>query len=514
MKLNLYVIADYLKGFSFKTQYADPVLEGLLQGILLFTPGMELKTDQLYLTLAGDLPEALPDDRHYSIICIGLPPAVYLHSTINLLYLDTDASLISLFNAIEIIFQTFSQWEEALQAIFFQKKSIKALCETSLFIFENPISVYTSDLRLICYAEKEKPDHLMLFETSDTEKYMGIDDINALKIDSEFIETIKSYEPTMFPKDTFGYRILLENLRIEDIYVARICISETDRPIKNSDFFLIQKLSFYSELCLRDHDHRHYNNHPQEFDHLLFELLANHEVDLNLLKKYLQYYHWSNSDSYFCCQLPISSYEKSVLTTNALSFELSANINESCVIEFENAIVLLINLTRSSKTRNQHLANLAYFIREGIIKAGVSNAFHDFSKLGCYYQQSKIAYQIGSVYDDTLWCYRFENYALRFLIDRSSEGYDPEVLCVSELLLLREYDKQRNRNYCEVLKVYLENNMSIAKTIRILFLQRATFLYQLKRITEISGLNLSDYQTRLHLMLSFEILEKKDPITN
>ncbi|KNZ40766.1 helix-turn-helix domain-containing protein [Acetobacterium bakii] len=51
--------------------------------------------------------------------------------------------------------------------------------------------------------------------------------------------------------------------------------------------------------------------------------------------------------------------------------------------------------------------------------------------------------------------------------------------------------------------------MSIAKTIRIIYLQRATFLYQLKRITEIFGLDLSDYKIRLHLMLSFEILGKK-----
>ncbi|KNZ40765.1 hypothetical protein [Acetobacterium bakii] len=278
MKLNLYVIADYLTEFSFKSQFVDPVLEGSLKGILLFNPGMDLKTDQLYLSYASDLPKTLNADAHYSIICIGTPPESYLKNNVNLLYLNTETSLISLFNAIETIFQKFTQWDETLQSIFYQKISIKALCEASLIVFENPISVYTSDLRLICYAEKEKPDHLMLFETSDTEKHMSIDDINALKIDSEFIETIKSYEPTIFSKDAFGYRILLNNLRIQDIYVARICISETDRPIKNSDFLLIQTLSFYSELCLRDHDNQQYNTHPQDFDHLLFDLLSNKEI--------------------------------------------------------------------------------------------------------------------------------------------------------------------------------------------------------------------------------------------
>jgi sugar diacid utilization regulator len=502
------VIADHLKGFSFESQFADPIMKGSLKGVLLFYSGMDLKTDQLYLSYASDLPEPQSVEAHYNIVCIGKPPEAYLKNTVNLLYLNSDTSLNGLFNAIEMIFQKFAQWEETLQSIFYQKKSIKALCEASLCVFENPISVYTSDLRLVCYAEKEKPDQLMLFNTSDTEKYMSIDEVNALKIDSEFIETIKSYEPTIFPKDAFGYRILLDNLRIQDIYVARICISETDQPIKKSDLFLIRTLSFYSELCLRHHDNEQYNNHPQNFDHLLFELLSNREVEVKLLHKYLDYYHWSGKDSFFCCQLPISSYEKSVLTANALSFQLSTNIKESCVIQFENAIVLLINLTRSSKTRNQHLGNLAYFIREGIIKAGVSEVFHEFSKLGFYYQQAKIAYQMGSVYDETLWCYRYENYALRFLIDRASEGYHPEVLCIPGLLWLREYDLKRSRNYCEVLKVYLENNMNIAKTIRVLYLQRGTFLYQLKRITEISGLDLADYQTRLHLMLSFEILEK------
>lgn len=299
---------------------------------------------------------------------------------------------------------------------------------------------------------------------------------------------------------------MIHNLDIQNVYVARICISETDRPIKNSDILLIRTLAFYSELCLRDQDAQQYNNHPKDFDNVLISLLSQEDVAPGAVEKCLNYYHWAPYDAYFCFQLPISSYEKSTLTANSLSFQLSTHISGSCVTQFNNSIVLIINLTQSGKTRNQHLANLAFFIREGITKAGVSNEFYDFAKLARYYHQAKIAFEIGSLYDETVWCYRYENYVLQFLIDRASAGYEPEVLCHSGLLRLKEYDEKRGRNYCEVLKVYLVNNMSIAKTIRILFLQRATFLYQLKRITEISHLNLADYQTRLHLMLSFQIL--------
>lgn len=45
-----------------------------------------------------------------------------------------------------------------------------------------------------------------------------------------------------------------------------------------------------------------------------------------------------------------------------------------------------------------------------------------------------------------------------------------------------EYDKKHQRSLTKALQVFLEQNMNIAKTIRILYLQRATFLYQAQRI--------------------------------
>ncbi len=509
MNLNLYLIADYLTAFSFQTRFVDDLSSSPLTGLRLFDHQQPLCPSLLYVAAAADLPALIIADQACSLIVIGPPPEAYFKSNLNLLVVDAEISLIRIFNAVEDIFQRFNQWEAQLQTVFYNQKSIKALCDASLDVFFNPISVYTSDLKLICYAEREKPDQLMLFNTADNEKYLSIEEINALKIDSDFIHTITTREPEIFPNDIFGYRILIHNLHLQNVYVARICISETDRPIKNSDFLLIRTLAFYSQLCLRDHGDQPYNHHPKDFDSLLAELLAHREPDPRALEKYLTYYHWNSDDAYCCCQLPISSYEKSTLTANALAFQLSTHISGSCVTQYDSAIILIINLTQSGKSRNQHLANLAYFVRDGIIKAGVSHEFNGFAKLPAYYQQAKIAFDVGSLFDETLWCYRYENYALPFLINRATAGYDPEVLCAAGLLRLREYDQKRGRNYCEVLKVYLENNMNIAKTIRILFLQRATFLYQLKRITEIAHLNLADYPTRLHLLLSFQILEQQ-----
>jgi DNA-binding PucR family transcriptional regulator len=113
----------------------------------------------------------------------------------------------------------------------------------------------------------------------------------------------------------------------------------------------------------------------------------------------------------------------------------------------------------------------------------------------------------GLLKDNTIWCYDFDTYALEILLDRCREGHTPLDLCPEKLQTLIDYDQEHNRNYVHILKTYLECNMSVAKAMKLLYVQRATLLYQLKRIEEISQLDLHDYQTRLYLMLYFQITE-------
>ena len=126
-----------------------------------------------------------------------------------------------------------------------------------------------------------------------------------------------------------------------------------------------------------------------------------------------------------------------------------------------------------------------------------------------YYKQADIALRLGSKYEGMRWTHPFEQYALRYVADECTKVLQPETLCIQGLRKLMEYDKEKNRNYTDTLRVYLENNMNVAVTIRKIYMQRATFLYQLKKIEEISGLNLKDYNTRLYLMLSYLLLDKE-----
>lgn len=106
------------------------------------------------------------------------------------------------------------------------------------------------------------------------------------------------------------------------------------------------------------------------------------------------------------------------------------------------------------------------------------------------------------------WMFRYDNYALTDLMKSAQNGHCIESLIPAGLAKLIQYDHENHRHFTNALKVYLRENMHIANTIKKLYLQRATFLYQLKRILEISELKLEDHKVRLELLIAFEIMDE------
>ncbi|MCD8217944.1 MAG: helix-turn-helix domain-containing protein [Clostridiales bacterium] len=74
------------------------------------------------------------------------------------------------------------------------------------------------------------------------------------------------------------------------------------------------------------------------------------------------------------------------------------------------------------------------------------------------------------------------------------------------LKILRGYDAVHHTDFYETLHIYLKKERNIAETARQMHLHRNTLLYRLKRLEELVPADLDDDRTRLHLLLSFEIV--------
>lgn len=80
------------------------------------------------------------------------------------------------------------------------------------------------------------------------------------------------------------------------------------------------------------------------------------------------------------------------------------------------------------------------------------------------------------------------------------KDYEKNVLGV-----LREYDESNGSDYCEFIKIFIENNANIQQVAKSMFVHRNTIHYKINRIKEATGLDLTQIDDLLKLKLCFLI---------
>lgn len=503
MELNLYIVAAKAKGVT-RAEIKTNRLVRKLTGVRIFDAGSELHDNYLYIVESMDhLPATLPS---FVSIAIREPKNHVWTCNADVLWMDDSLTLPQLFMNLEEVFEYYTDWERRMLRLLAHEAPMKEVGNLALEVLNNPLATYTASLRNIFFCESVRPKQHSVFRDNDAEQYLSDEEINTLKIDPEFIASVTTREPTIFSADIFGYRILYVNLFLSNVYVARLTILEVDRPIRDADFALAQIVAGFITEVIFKQDYS-VNNHPRSLDSLLACLLERNQVDNKEIISTLASIGWRINDRFFCCLIGASTYDTVVNTVTSVCATLESRIPCSCAYRYNADILLVVNLTAAKATRTQILSQLIYILREGLLRAGISLEFNDFSELVYFYRQALVAIDIGSRKDETIWCYRYENYTLMHLLERAKGTDIIKSLCPPGLLKLMEYDKSNNRDYVKKLNVYLKCNMCIADAIRQLFVQRATFIYQLKRITEISDLDLDDSNLRLHLQICLKMLE-------
>ncbi|NMM64627.1 PucR family transcriptional regulator [Clostridium sp. P21] len=508
MKLNAYIIKDYVSFPIIKSFLNSSPLDCNLERVTVYHQDKTLQSSDLVLIKLDELIALSNSEQDGAYICLGYDKSIELYKNMDIIFVTPEFNPLEIMEKLQDTFNLFSNWEKNLLELLANNAPLKEIGEAALPFINNPIGIYTSGLRNVFFCERKKARNLMLYSEEDINKYLSPEEIDELKFNSEFISTIDAVEPTLFSAEMWGFRILFYNIRICDIYVARVVISETERPFRVSDSPLLKFLSSILEVSMVKQDFP-MNDHPKDFETMINQLLDKQNVDELKLQRILQYKNWNITDCYFCIAIEVSTYDQVIHTVSTIGSILEANIPGSIALEQKDYILAIVNLNAEFKTRDELLSVLVYILREGLLKAGISEEFHNFKNLNEYYLQACDAIRIGSIYDETIWCYRYEQYALKRLILRAAAESNIEALCPQGLNRLMDYDKKHKRQYTKTLKIYLQNNLSVAKTIRHLYVQRATFLYQLKRILQISELDLDDPKVKLHLLIVFEIMEER-----
>lgn len=515
MNLNLYLIADYLEDIPFEKHLtADPQVCGLTH-VSWYHPAFLPDPHALYLICGEQLAELPPHQEVLSFLCVGNPSPECPHSMFSsdeaapasqdqFLFFPEDTDSACLSRQVQQIFLFFNNWEKKMYELLCHGGSLMELCELCLELTDNPLCLASSDMRILAFGEHpKKPTELKMFFEKDIGEYLTDEEIDAFRLDNDYLRGIEARSPCILNNDYFGFRHFYNNIYIDDVYMARTVICEVERPIRLGDYAVLLRISDFFKIALENMDIV-LNNHPKNFDRLVERMMRQESISVEDMDKTLSEIGWNHSGLYFCGIIE-SDLDRIMHSYQTLCGQLEKFLENAIAIPLENRILLIVNLDSASFTKDSVRSILSPFIRENLLRAGLSNCFRHFGDLPVFVRQAQDALRMGLSMDDTIWCYDFDSYALPILLERCGSGHKPEDLCLEKLQTLIDYDKTHNRSYVHTLNVYLRHNMSVAKTMRSLYVQRATLLYQLKRIEEISQLNLQDYQTRLYLMIYFAL---------
>ena len=101
---------------------------------------------------------------------------------------------------------------------------------------------------------------------------------------------------------------------------------------------------------------------------------------------------------------------------------------------------------------------------------------------------------------------------MRDLVLSSVRDMRLELLFPEGLRRLVDHDKDSSTSYIETLRVYLENNLSIAKTSSDLFVHRSTLIERLARIKRELNLDFDNPNVQLRLRILLKAMQSRSEL--
>ena len=452
MKLTMQLIVDSMEEYHGTLIPGTKGAPGLWYQVMWYNPEAELYDDVIYF---GRTEDFLPEIRGKGLICIGAP-APSLRKNNEILCFGEVVSLEEVFVRIQSVFHRFHRWE---------------------------------------------------YDDAQGGYILPLDILNDFKVNEDYLVTMHTTGPSVFPAETFGYAILYQNLWYNKKYRGRICVNEIKRRIRPGDFYL---LDFFSGIVLEvlKAGEGLVMNHAMSLSRVLFQMLEGEQEDMQALERALLQYGWTAKDDYFC--VCFFSEERDIHTNSVQYFcsRLMDHFPDSCAFLYEKCVVMLVNSTLSDMNPGSFGNRIAVMLREGLMKAGISALSSDLQIFPLYYEQAVCAYETGQKINDTFWSYRFEDYQMDFVLENALEKLPASLLCSPEILRLREYDATHTAELSRTLKIYLEQDRNLARTAEILQIHRSTLLYRIGRIKEMTGLELEEPREKFRLLLSYYLIEQ------
>ncbi len=503
-RLSMQTISDELE-----VRHIDHILHNpgdpiRLEGVRLFRDGMKPAPNYVYLIPPHVHPRDLRWFENSSFIVFGPATPEEYSFTACYIAIREDKDSIGVFNAVQDIFDKYAKWDRELKAALQSEDPLERMLAVSLPIFQNPMFLHDRDFYVLACPRWLTGMLQWEKEPRTGREMVPLELINTFRVDEEYLATLKTTGASVFSAAIRGYRILYANLWHHEHYSGRICIDELERALRKSDFQHLDHLSRLVSACM-NRQKLLWMSIGSEIDTLFTNVLSGKDVDKHTVNDYLRYLNWNPEDQYAVLKIVSDREDYRAITPAALFGYIEAQIAECHALLYQQEIVVIVNLTASTTTISGVLSSLAYILRDGMFKIGVSSEIGSFLMVHHGYTQASVALNYGKRGHSMMWYYHFRDHALEFLLDSACSILPPHLLVSEKLQKLKRYDAENNTELFRTTEMYLKQERNAVLTAKELFIHRSTLFYRLNRIQQISGIDFDDERERLYLLLSFQL---------
>ena len=457
------------------------------------------------------------EEENIALLCCGLTEAPDLSLKQDYILLRDNLDLTTLCNELNDIFDLYNSWEAQLNLCKNGIPGIQKMLDISRDILRGSIILSNFHFNYLAYTRDFENSIKLIREkhNGQTPPYIA----EELLTNPDYLKVQNSRNIFEYPiHDGVGtipalcYNLFREN---EDEYRARILFAPDTVPATEDQYYLLDFLA--RKLNVLYNETSDYSLPFPSFNGLrkgILKCIEKAPSSISLLAPTLKEVHWNPTDEYLLLKFT-PYFLGSNKEINAVSrSQLEIMYPDSCAVLYEDNIVLVVNLSKN-KIHKRDIEtdlkdNLSLFLRENLYKVGISNHFHDFSGVHSAYLEASAALQIGNIKNSMFWYYRFSDYALDYILDKCKEEIDSRSLCYQELFTLMDYDKMHDTDLTNALRTYIECQFNVTHAAEKLFVHRTTLLKHLKKITQITDIDLSDIRTRIHLAISFQLLDETE----
>ena len=421
------------------------------------------------------------------------------------IFLKEQAGLAAVMNKVLEIWDLYEEWIKKLDQAVNRQHSYTALIESCSSLVEDPLALLDKQFRYVGYSKNLACENGYEEKYVDPQMYLPLEDINYLKAMPDFKKLEKIQE-------TFQYicieNILHKNVYSKQEYIGRMAIPSSSDPVKEEYYRCILTISArYIELLYQKLGTFHMRKpSDSRWKQIIARLLEGREAEPDILDRVLENLGYSQNDQFYLLQFRSRLPQQENMLGESLAGNMETMWPGTACLVYPIRILAMVNYTRYQKaTGKTFTQELAYFLRESLLSAGISRCFRSLSFMRAAEKQTEIALETGLLLDSTYWYFRFDDYAYWHLLHRGCGDFLPEQICSPILLVLQEYDARQHTELNKTLCVYMKHQYNALSAARELCVARSTFLKRMERIHKLTGLNLEDWGQRVYLEVSYEL---------